>query len=417
LARDSVGGRESGRELGLPEEIDVSSQPGKIQALARQRASREEQFLGRWYRTRYRAISSADGNVEAIAFVRSDIHEHKLAGLRLELLSRLSAMVGNVDYEDVTNALASIPVPEFADWCTVNLIDEGRIVRTSVSHCVPNKATLRDAVMGAAPKWNENPLWTRMKLTRGFQLLADVSDDLLRKLTLDAEQYGFMKQMGLQSILVQPVVSRGQIVAIVNLMYTTQSGRRYGLGDPELAAEMALHAAHIIENARLLRDLRATEARFRVSLAGAKTAVFEQDSSLRYRWLYYGPLRLSLVGRTDEEIFPADEAVLLTALKRRRAWGNHRRRIECRDGHRLHPRTAPRGLTRTRPGRRKRTPWRLRPDEDPTLAKSEGAAKAARARDDPRGHADRRCARLLGPGRIREQVHDPDGYAEACDTD
>src|SRR5262249_27586428 len=81
--------------------------------------------------------------------------------------------------------------------------------------------------------------------------------------------------------------------------------------------ELALHAAHIIENARLLSDLRATEGRFRVSLAGARTAVFEQDSSLRYRWHYNPFVPVSLLGRTDEEGFPADQAAGLTALKRR----------------------------------------------------------------------------------------------------
>jgi signal transduction histidine kinase len=307
----------TGRELGLAYEIDFSSQPERIQALARQKASREEQLLGRWHRTRYRAICSADGDLEAIAFVHSDIHERKLADVRLELLFRLSALVGSVDYEDVSNALASIPVPEIADWCVVNAVDQGRIIRTSVGHSDPSKAELRDAIMSAAPEWNENPLWTRMKLTSGFQLLADVSDDLLRKLTVNAEQYGLLKQMGIQSILVQPVVSRGQIVAIFNLIYTTESGRRYGRGDPELAAEMALHAAHIIENARLLRDLRASEARFRVSLAGAKTVVFEQDSSLRYRWHYNPLVEFNPLGRTDEESFSADDAAVLTPLKRR----------------------------------------------------------------------------------------------------
>jgi signal transduction histidine kinase len=307
----------TGRELGLANEIDFSSQRERIEGLARQKASREEQLLGRWYRTRYRAISSADGDLQAIAYVHSDIHEHKLAEVRLELLFRLSALVGSVDYEDVSKELASIPIPDIADWCIVNAVDQGRIVRTSVSHRDPNKAELRDAIMGAAPRWNENPLWTRMKLTGGFQLLADVSDELLRKLTIDEEQYGLLKQMGVQSVLVQPVVSRGQTVALFNLMYTTESGRRYGLGDPEVAAEMALHAAHIIENARLLRDLRASDARFRISLAGAKTVVFEQDSSLRYRWHHNPLVEFNPLGRTDEESFSADDAARLTSLKRR----------------------------------------------------------------------------------------------------
>jgi PAS domain S-box-containing protein len=307
----------TGRELGLPKDIDFSSDPERVQSLARQRASREEFMAGRWWKTRYRAISSEGGDLVAIAFVHSDIDEHKRAELRLELLARLSAMVGSVDYEDVCSGLASMPVPEMADWCAVNLVEDDRITCTSVSQSDPSKAALRDAVMRAAPSWNENPLWRQLKLTRGFQLLTDVSDEWLRKITLNGEQYDFLKQVGVQSIMVQPVVSRRQIVAIFSLMYTTESGRRYGLGDPELAQEMALHAAHIIENARLLRDLRATEARFRVTLAGARTAVFEQDSSLRYRWHYNPFVPVDLLGRTDEEVFPADEAASLTALKRR----------------------------------------------------------------------------------------------------
>jgi signal transduction histidine kinase len=171
--------------------------------------------------------------------------------------------------------------------------------------------------MRAAPEWNENPLWRRLKLTQGFQLLTDVSDEWLRKITIHGQQYDFMKQVGVQSLMVQPVVSRRQIVAIFTLMYTTESGRRYGLGDPELTREMALHAAHIIENACLLRDLRATDARFRVTLAGARTAIFEQDSALRYRWHYNPFVPVNLLGRTDAEVFPADEAADLTALKRR----------------------------------------------------------------------------------------------------
>jgi PAS domain S-box-containing protein len=307
----------TGRELGLPRDMDFSNHPERIQALARQRASREEYLAGRWWRTRYRAISSEAGDLVAIAFVHSDIHEHKRAELRLELLARLSAMVGTVDYEDVASALASLPVPELADWCAVNIVEDGRITRTAVSQSDPSKAALRDAILRAAPEWNENPLWRELRLTQGFQLLTDVSDEWLRRITVSAKQYEFLREVGAQSLMVQPVVSRRQIVGIFTLLYTTESGRRYGLGDPELAGEMALHAAHLLENARLLRDLRATDARFRVTLAGARTAIFEQDSSLRYRWHYNPFVPINLVGRTDEEIFPADEAAFLTSLKRR----------------------------------------------------------------------------------------------------
>ncbi len=108
--------------------------------------------------------------MDAVAFVSRDIHEPKLAQVRLDLLSRLGAMVGSVDYEDVADALASVPVPDLADWCAVNLVEDRRIIRTSVAQCDPTKAALRDAVRRAAREWTRNPLWTEMRLTSGFQL-------------------------------------------------------------------------------------------------------------------------------------------------------------------------------------------------------------------------------------------------------
>jgi signal transduction histidine kinase len=55
-----------------------------------------------------------------------------------------------------------------------------------------------------------------------------------------------------------------------------------------------------------------------VALAGARTVVFEQDASLRYVWIY-DPLFTggSLAGKMDEEVFPAEDAAVLTAIKRR----------------------------------------------------------------------------------------------------
>jgi signal transduction histidine kinase len=154
-------------------------------------------------------------------------------------------------------------------------------------------------------------------LTSGFQLLADVSDELLQKIAVTEEQYRVLSQAGIRSLMVQPVVMRGKVVAIFTLMYSTESGRRYGRDDPALTAELSLHAAHVIENAHLLRDLRSSEAHFRASLAGAKTAVFEQDESLRYRWHYNPLLPFNLEGRTEWDAFSTEDAAMLTALKRR----------------------------------------------------------------------------------------------------
>jgi signal transduction histidine kinase len=315
VAVDDIVGK-TGIELGS-RDLSIARRPDELVALARSGASEERLVAGRWQEQRFCAIYGADGTIERIGLTSTDIHERKLDQVRLELLSKLSSLVGSVPYEEVAEALAHVAIPELADWCVVNVIDHGTVWRTFVAQRDPAKSPLRDALVRAAPTWRRHPLWQEM-LTSGFQLLTEVSDDVVRMLAgHDDAQYALLTQVGIRSLMVVPVVARGRLVAIMNLVHTTESPRRYGRDAIALAEEVALHAAHIVENARLLKELRATEARFRVALAGARTAIFEEDESLRYVWHCSPQIAYSVVGKTDQEVFPPEEAAALTAIKAR----------------------------------------------------------------------------------------------------
>ena len=134
---------------------------------------------------------------------------------------------------------------------------------------------------------------------------------------MNKAQYRLLTQMGILSLMVVPLVTRGQIAGIITFAYTQESGRRYGRDDPPLAEELAVHAAHAFENARLMKNLTASETRFRIALAGARTVVYEQDTSLRYVWYYNPVVPRNLLGKTHEQELPAEEAALLTRAKRR----------------------------------------------------------------------------------------------------
>jgi PAS domain S-box-containing protein len=317
VRRDEILGK-TVSELGLPAEHNLSRDPDELMAFGRLSTADERLFLGRWQKTKFKAIQTPREGVTGMSFSIRDIHEPRLAEVRLTLLSRLSALVGRVDTGDLADALASVIVPELADWCIVNIVEAGHIVDTAVSRGDPAKAMVREAIIKAFPDWGKHPLWEEMRLTTGFQLLTDVGDELRRRLAFTDEQYRLMTQEGVHSIMVQPVVSRGQTAALLTLLFTADSGRRYTRDHPPLIEELALHAGHLIENARLLRGLRANEARFRVAIAGARTLVFEQDLALRYLW-YYNPVTAgtTFVGKTDEEMLSAEDAAALTHLKRR----------------------------------------------------------------------------------------------------
>jgi PAS domain S-box-containing protein len=318
VRRDEILGK-TVSELRLPSEHSLSREPEELMALGRQSAAEERLFLGRWEKTSFKPIQTPGEGITGISLSIRDIHDPRLAKVRLSLLSRLSALVGRMGSDDdLAEALATVLVPDLADWCIVHVVENGRIIRSAVSRGDPAKATVREAILRAFPDWSKHPLWEEMRLTSGYQLLTDVGEALRRRLALNEEQYRLMTQEGVRSIMVLPVLSRGQTAAILTLLFTAESGRRYTHDHPPLVEELALHAGHFIENVRLLRELRRNEARFRVAIAGARTLVFEQDLNLRYLW-FYNPVTpgATFVGRTDEEMLSAEDAAVLTSLKRR----------------------------------------------------------------------------------------------------
>jgi signal transduction histidine kinase/GAF domain-containing protein len=321
--RDAMGvprGQIIGRtpvELGVPGEIVIGRPISELESLARAHESFEMLAWGHAMEGQLDAIYRADGTVTAIALTVRDVHQRKLTQTRLDLLSKLSALSGMLECDEAAEALVQVPLPELADWCAITFIEDGkRIGRTFLANRDPSKARVRDAIMRDLPTWERHPLWQGM-LTTGFQLLTEVNDDLLRRLASSEQQYRLLAQIGVQSLMVVPLVSRGKIAGIMTFAYTSDSNRRYGRDDPPLAEEIALHAAHRFENARLMKQLRSSEARFRIALAGARTAVYEQDRALRYVW-YYNPLvPTDLLGKTDEQQVPAEEAAVLMKAKRR----------------------------------------------------------------------------------------------------
>jgi PAS domain S-box-containing protein len=76
----------------------------------------------------------------------------------------------------------------------------------------------------------------------------------------------------------------------------------------------------ITERVRMEDRLRASEERFRVALSKSPVVVSTQDVDLRYTWIYNPNPALPLdkvIGHTDADFLPPDEAALLTEIKRR----------------------------------------------------------------------------------------------------
>ena len=237
---------------------------------------------------------------------------------RLALLSKVGALAGTLDYEAVLSAVARLSIPELADWCVVDVLEEGESRRVEVAHRDPAKAEV-------AAAFRDFPLdhvaRRRLPVAQAVQsrrpvLIPEYTEEMLREQT-EGEYLALARQLRVCSVLVIPVTLPSSL-ATMAFMMTSESGRRYGQEDVAVADELVRRAAQIVETARVHQKLRQTEERFRVALAHSSVALFEQVAG-RYRWIYPPFAYQAALGKSNDDLVrdglvTPDEAARLRGL-------------------------------------------------------------------------------------------------------
>ena len=267
--------------------------------------TREELLLphrdgDRWRERHVGPLQGPDGEVDAVAVVSRDIHDRKRAEARLQLLSKLGGLAETMDHDSIINATADLSVPELADWCLVNVVDNGRFERAMIAHRDPAKAGLAAELL-RLPSQLHRLRVGESSLAGKSTLIVEVGQGTEHA---DLRHSEIARRLDVRSAIVVPFVVLGAPVAIATFMMTPESGRRYDAEDLVVAQEMARRAGQMIENARLHQQLRQSETRFRVALEHAKIAVVETDLQRRIRWICNTRLDVrdsELVGKTASE--------------------------------------------------------------------------------------------------------------------
>jgi PAS domain S-box-containing protein len=184
-----------------------------------------------------------------------DITERKRAEESAHYLARASDVLGSsLDYEHTLSELASIVVPELADWCGVDIVtEEGPPRQLAVAHVDPDK--IRFARMLAErypPDPNAKTGSPNVIRTGRPELYSEIPDELLAAGAIDEEHLHIMRELGLESAMVVPLLAHERVLGALTLI-SAESGRRYTEHDLALAMELARRAAMAVDNARLHR--------------------------------------------------------------------------------------------------------------------------------------------------------------------
>jgi len=270
---------------------------------------------GSWREHRVGPVYGSDGSVEAIVVASRDIHARKMAQSRLELLSRVGAIGETMDYDRVLNAIARLAIPELADWCIIDVVEDGKRRRGAAAHRDPAKAALIEELLATAPALLDTPQG-RQVMAGHAVIVRPAEVDCGSSVSTDAKD--IVRRLGAASMLVAPLMVLGSTVAIAKFVLTPQSGRIHGPDDLALVEELARRAGQIVENARLHRELEASERRFRLALEHARVAIFEEDTQSRLRWMYNpqsGAAGDALIGTNKADKLDAKQAAELQRLK------------------------------------------------------------------------------------------------------
>lgn len=181
---------------------------------------------------------------------------HREDDLRL-LANASERLTESLEYTATLRTAADIAVPDFADWCIVDMVEGGRVTRAAVAHADPAKQALAQRLHETYPPdvaSSRGPIG-RVVASGREELNGDTTDAFLQGAARGAQELALYRELAPRSYVCEPLVVGGQVRGTI-MFLTAESGRAYTDADLPLARELARRVAVGIENARLYYEVR-----------------------------------------------------------------------------------------------------------------------------------------------------------------
>ncbi|QDE86929.1 histidine kinase [Myxococcus xanthus] len=238
---------------------------------------RRHDGVWRWHLGRAHPVRDDSGRIVKWFGTCTDIEEQKRAAESLRVLAEAGALLSSssLDYEATLAALTRLVVPSLADWCAIEIAyEDGSTRQVGVAHVDPEKVRYAEELRVRYPPRHEDPSGVLSVIRTGAPVvLHDVPDALLVAGARDVEHLRISRQLGLRSAMMVPLTARGRTIGALSLVHA-ESGRRFAQADLLLATQLAERAAVALDNARLIKDARRMELRFRSLVTASTQAVW-----------------------------------------------------------------------------------------------------------------------------------------------
>ena len=175
---------------------------------------------------------------------------------RLALLAAAgTTLSASLDLEAMLEGIARLAVPELADWCLLDILEEdGSVNQLAAAHADPAKESLLRELLGYRRFGEDAPGTVARVLRTGHSILVpEASDALLAERATGEEHLGVLRRLGVCSIMSVPLLARGRTLGAITLV-SSDPERPYGEEDLSLTEGLAYRCALAVDNARLYRE-------------------------------------------------------------------------------------------------------------------------------------------------------------------
>jgi PAS domain S-box-containing protein len=240
----------------------------------------------------------------------------RATGDQLAFLAEMSSVLASsLDYETTLANVAQLIVPQFADWCAVDIVaEDGSIERIAVVHKDPAKEEwARQSREFHPPDPTEREGTARVVRTGEPMLYHRITDELLQQTAPGPDNLRVLRELGMASAMVVPMKARGRTLGALMLV-SSDPERLYDDDALTFAEHLGRRSATAVDNALLYRrsEQRAQAARALAFVADGVLLV-DEDGIVRI-WnaaaeVITGLPEREVVGRSVEDAIYGWDAV------------------------------------------------------------------------------------------------------------
>jgi hypothetical protein len=181
---------------------------------------------------------------------QADRAQRSIAARRAAFLAHASeVLASSPDYETTLGAVANLAVPQIADLCVVDVLDEsGRFKALAVAHVDPGKAQLVRELRRMYPLDPDAPHGPPRVLRTGRSVVQSELGDT-SNVSVDPAEIRVAIALGIRSTMAVPLLIGGRRLGVISFA-TTESGRRFVAQDLPFAEDLARRAAIAVDAAR-----------------------------------------------------------------------------------------------------------------------------------------------------------------------